>query len=257
MKITTAITGQFDELPYVRGYKITDLMEKVSFTDAIYLVLNGQLPSAKARPFLDVLLIAAIDHGAAPIYTQNARNTASAGGSTAAAIAAGVLGTGEFTGGAVEACARVLQDGGATVPVGDTNAVQQTAAAIVTSHKESKKRIAGYGHKLYTDADPRTETIIAQAKKLGFYGRYFELAEAIERELETQLGKKLVFNIDGALAAGILELGFGADTANAFFIISRVPGLAAHIQEERLNPPVSRRQSEEEIEYRGEKPRSL
>jgi len=244
MKITTAITGQFDELPYVRGYKITDLMEKVSFTDAIYLVLNGQLPSAKARPFLDVLLIAAIDHGAAPIYTQNARNTASAGGSTAAAIAAGVLGIGEFT-------------GGATVPVGDTNAVQQTAAAIVTSHKESKKRIAGYGHKLYTDADPRTETIIAQAKKLGFYGRYFELAEAIERELETQLGKKLVFNIDGALAAGILELGFGADTANAFFIISRVPGLAAHIQEERLNPPVSRRQSEEEIEYRGEKPRSL
>ena len=40
-------------------------------------------------------------------------------------------------------------------------------------------------------------------------------------------------NIDGAIAAVCGDIGIPPEIANALFIISRVPGIAAHAQEER------------------------
>jgi citrate synthase len=46
-------------------------------------------------------------------------------------------------------------------------------------------------------------------------------------------GDPLPVNIDGAIAAVCGDLGIPPDAANALFIISRVPGIAAHAREER------------------------
>jgi citrate synthase len=46
-------------------------------------------------------------------------------------------------------------------------------------------------------------------------------------------GKALPVNIDGAIAAVCGDIGIPAEIANALFIISRVPGIAAQAQEER------------------------
>jgi citrate synthase len=46
-------------------------------------------------------------------------------------------------------------------------------------------------------------------------------------------------NIDGAIAAACGDLGLKPDVADALFVISRVPGIAAHALEEReRNPPM-------------------
>ena len=246
MNVHTSITGKLDGEVHVRGYKVTELMQKASFTQAIYLILRGQMPDENQEAFMNTLLVAALDHGPGPLFTQNARNSASAGASTSAAIAAGVLGIGEYNGGAVEASARLLQDG-----------VNSTAGDIVQHAMENKKRLPGYGHPHYTGSDPRTDVILEKAEELGFLGKYLQLGKNIEQELMAQKSDALVYNIDGAIAAGILELGFSAESANAFFIIARVPGFAAHIMEERLNKPMSRRIDEGDVVYEGEKPREL
>ena len=54
----------------------------------------------------------------------------------------------------------------------------------------------------------------------------------IHSALEKVLVKELAINVDGALAALLLELEIPAELANGFFIMARVPGLIAHIHEE-------------------------
>ena len=87
------------------------MIDQVSFTDAIWLELKGELPTEKERAMLDAILISTIDNGMGPPSVTNARNSASAGNPMQAAVAAGVLGVGEFHGGAIEECARLLQMG--------------------------------------------------------------------------------------------------------------------------------------------------
>jgi len=46
------------------------------------------------------------------------------------------------------------------------------------------------------------------AKELGFYGKHCEFAVALENAIEKIKGKKLVLNVDGAIAAITSDMGF-------------------------------------------------
>lgn len=243
-KWKTSIAGIVDGETVIHGYKITDLIDQVSFTDAIWLELKGELPTEKERAMLDSILISTIDNGLGPPSTTNARNSASAGNPMQAAVAAGVLGIGEYHGGAIEECARLLQMG-------------LSSEKLVEKVLGSGDRIPGFGHKVYKDEDPRARQIFEKAKSLGFFGEHSELAVAVEAELERKKGKKIPINVDGAIAAVVSDMGFDYRLGKGFFIIGRVVGLVAHIFEERMREKPFRRIANEEIEYDGEAPRKL
>ena len=237
-KWKTSIAGIIDGEGYMHGYKITDLIDKKSFTEAIWLELKGELPTEKERAMLDGILISTIDNGMGPPSVTNARNSASAGNPMQAAVAAGVLGVGESHGGAIEECARLLQLGLA-------------ADKLVEKVISSGDRIPGFGHKVYKDEDPRATQIFEKAKELGFYGEACELAKAVEAKLEELKGKRIVINVDGAIAAVVSDMGFDYRLGKGFFIIGRVVGLVAHIFEEWVREKPFRRVPDEEIEYDG------
>lgn len=243
-KWKTSISGIVDGETLIHGYKITDLIDKLTFTDAIWLELKGELPTDKERAMLDAILISTIDNGLGPPSTTNARNSASAGNPMQAAVAAGVLGVGESHGGAIEECARLLQMG-------------MSAEKLVEKILGSGDRIPGYGHKVYKDEDPRASQIFNKAKSLGFFGEHCELAKAVEAELAKQKGKKIVINVDGAIAAVVSDMGFDYRVGKGFFLIGRVAGLVAHIFEEYVREKPFRRIADEEIEYDGAAPRKL
>lgn len=243
-KWKTSIAGIVDGETIIHGYKITDLIDKVNFTDAIWLELKGELPTEKERAMLDGILISTIDNGLGPPSVTNARNSASAGNPMQAAVAAGVLGVGESHGGAIEECARLLQMGLA-------------ADKLVDKVISSGDRIPGFGHKVYKDEDPRATQIFNKAKELGFYGEHCELAKAVEAKLEELKGKKIVLNVDGAIAAVVSDMGFDFRLGKGFFLIGRVVGLVAHIFEEWVREKPFRRIPDEEIEYDGASPRKL
>ena len=242
-KWKTAIAGILDGEVHIHGYKITDLIDKVSFTDAIWLELKGELPNEKEKAMLDGILISTMDNGMGPPSVTNARNSASAGNPMQAAVAAGILGVGEFHGGAIEECARLLQMG-------------LTPEKLVEKVVTSGDRIAGFGHKVYT-IDPRAVQIFEKAKSLGFFGEHCELAVSVEKVLEEKKGKKIPINVDGAIAAVVSDMGFDYRLGKGFFIIGRVVGLVAHIFEEMVREKPYRRISDEEIEYDGEPAREL
>lgn len=243
-KWKTSIAGIVDGETIIHGYKITDLIEKKNFTDAIWLELKGELPTEKERAMLDGILISTIDNGLGPPSITNARNSASAGNPMQAAVAAGILGVGESHGGAIEECARLLQMG-------------MSAEKLIEKVLGSGDRIPGFGHKVYKEEDPRATQIFEKAKTLGFYGEHCELAKAVEAELEIQKGKKIVINVDGAIAAVISDMGFDYRLGKGFFIIGRVVGLVAHIFEEWVREKPFRRVPDEEIEYDGTAARKL
>ena len=242
-KWKTGVAGIINGEAHIYGYKVTDLIDGVTFTDAIWLELKDELPTEKEKAMLDAILISTIDNGLGPPSITNARNSASAGNPMQAAVAAGVLGVGEAHGGAIEECARLLQMG-------------LTAQKLVEKIISSGERIPGFGHKVYT-TDPRATQIFAKAKELGFYGEHCGLAQEVEKVLESTKGKKIPINVDGAIAAVVSDMGFDYRLGKGFFIIGRVVGLVAHVFEEWVREKPFRRISEEEIEYDGTPPRAL
>ncbi|MEX0616518.1 MAG: citryl-CoA lyase [Candidatus Woykebacteria bacterium] len=246
-KWKSGITGHFNGVPHIRGYKLTEMLKKVSFTQAIFLVLKGELPNEKEELMLNAILVASIDHGVEAPSTTVARITASCGVPLSTAVANGVAAIGESHGGAIESCAKILQD-----------AVKKSSKSsdIVEKARFKSERIPGYGHKIY-ETDPRTQAILKVAGEQDFKGPHIEIALEIEKELEKAVGKKLCLNIDGITAAVMSELGFAPELGNGFFIISRIAGLVAHVHEEKTREKPVRRLEEDEVSYDGSQPRDL
>jgi citryl-CoA lyase len=242
----TKISGEVDGETIIRGYKLTDLISKVNFTQAIFLVLKGSLPTETEEKILNHILVAAIDHGLGAPSTTAARISASVGNDFHVALAAGVLSTGKFHGGAIEGAAKVFQK----------NHGSRSAAELVAHFEEKGKRLPGFGHKIY-EVDPRTQALIKLAKEVNFPSKYLDYAQEIEKELEAKKAKKLPLNIDGAVACFVLEMGFPTQAANAFFLIPRVAGLSAHIAEEMVDEKPVRRLDENEISYQGETKKNI
>ncbi|MDH4272336.1 MAG: citryl-CoA lyase, partial [Candidatus Aminicenantes bacterium] len=73
----TGITSVQPNKVRLRGYPIDELMGKISFSQAIYLVLKGELPSPEVGKLLDAIFVSSVDHGAGPPSVLTARTVAS------------------------------------------------------------------------------------------------------------------------------------------------------------------------------------
>ncbi len=238
----------------LRGYRIDELMGSISFAEAVYLALKGELPPANVARMMNAILVSSIDHGASPPSALAARTVASTGASLNAAVAAGILSINRHHGGAIQDCMKVLQSGIDRVnQSGD--AIDKIAAALVAEHKASGKRIAGLGHRIHTD-DPRTAKLFQLAQELGIARDGVQMINAIQSSLE-EAGKALPINVDGAIAAVLLDLNIPSELANAMFFIARVPGLILQAHEEQTRERPMRRIHPTEILYDGPAPRSL
>ena len=206
----------------IRGVVVTDIMKAGTFADGIYLMLKGERPSPAHSRVINAILASSIDHGLTPPSSLATRTVMSGGNPLNASVAAGILTIGESHGGAIEACARILQD---SVKEG------KGAADLVAEMRESKRRMPGFGHRLH-DPDPRSVALFEIATEEGVAGDHIALAKDIESELEKQGSKRLPINVDGAIAAAISDMGFDWKLGKGFFIISRTPGLVAHAFEE-------------------------
>jgi citrate synthase len=251
---TTAITSVQPNEIRLRGYRIDELMGRVTFGQAVYLALKGELPSPQVGRLMDVMLVSSIDHGATPPSVLASRTAASTGATLSASIAAGVLSINRYHGGAIEGCMRLLQE--AIDRLDEDHPPVEVASEMLAELRSQKKRAPGFGHRIHTD-DPRTGRLLALADELGLSGDGVALARAFETALEESLGRRLPLNVDGALAALLVDLGFPSELGNAFFIIARVTGLAAHAHEEMSHQRPMRRIHPTDHRYDGPAPREL
>ncbi len=244
-KWSTGITDIGPGKIRIRGCDITEVMEKLSYGEAVYLILKGQLATKAEAALMNAILVSSMDHGASPPSVLGTRTVVSGGNPLNAAIAGGVLVIGDTHGGAIEQSAKLMQEWGAK-----DEPAEKIAGELVNWLKVNKKRMPGFGHRLH-NVDPRTAKLFEIAERHGFKGRHIELCRAIEAALEEKLGKKLPINVDGAIAAVISDMGFDWRLGKGFFIISRVPGLLAHAYEEMTRERPMRKLGPPSFEYDG------
>jgi len=258
----SAITDVAPNEIRVRGYRLDELMGRIDFGQAVYLLLRGDLPDDGVGRLMTAMLVSSIDHGVTPPSVLGARNAASTGASLSASVASGVLSINRFHGGAVEDCARVLGEvvaGAAASPASsgaDGPALESSARAVVASCRQRGVRIAGFGHRVHT-ADPRTDRLFKLADEAAVSGAHCRACRLVEAELERQSGRGLPINVDGALAAVLGDLGFEIELMNSVFIIARTAGLIAHAREERIRQRPMRRIDPAACAYDGPGPRAL
>jgi len=230
-KWRTALTCIEPNKILMRGYPLDEIMGRLTFGEAIYLLLQGEVPSPGIGRLMEAILVSFIDHGVTPPSTLAARNTATTGAPLRSCVAAGVLGFGRHHGGDIESCMQFLDQGLELVRKGAS--YRDAASAIVQDCLEAGEPIPGFGHRFHT-RDPRAARLFQMALELEIEGGHVQMIRAVELAIAALPdGQAIPVNIDGAIAAVCGDIGIPAGIANALFIISRVPGIAAQAQEER------------------------
>src|SRR3984957_6092752 len=148
----TALTSIAPTSILIRGYPVDELMGRLSFAEAVYLLLMGELPTPAIGQMLNAVLLSSLDHGVTPPSTLAARNVATSGAPLKDSIAAGILAFGPHHGGDVESCMRFLDGGLALARKGRT--LREAAEAIVEECIEQNEIPPGFGHR-YHQRDPR------------------------------------------------------------------------------------------------------
>ena len=241
----------------IRGYPLDEMMGRLGFAEAVYLLLMGELPTPAIGRMLNAVLVSSIDHGVTPPSTLAARNVATSGAPMKDCVAAGILAFGPHHGGDIESCMRFL-DGGLTL-IRSGKSLQQAAEAIVEECVKADEVPPGFGHRFHT-RDPRAARLFQMALELEVEGEHVRLIRVTERALEVHIphyGRPLPVNVDGAIAAICADLGFAYELGNAIFLISRLPGLIAHAHEERTRQSPMRQIDPKDHGYDGAGQRRL
>src|SRR5437763_3783162 len=129
----------------VRGYPLDEMMGRLGFAEAVYLLLMGELPTPAIGRMLNAVLVSSVDHGVTPPSTLAARNVATSGAPLKDCVAAGILAFGPHHGGDVESCMRYLDRGLTIVRGGDS--VQQAAEFLADDCLKHGYTPPGFGHR--------------------------------------------------------------------------------------------------------------
>jgi citrate synthase len=250
----TAVTRIEPNRVAVRGYDIAELMGRVSFGAAVYLILTSELPSPAVGRLMDAILVASIDHGATPPSALAARTVASTGASLSASVAAGIMSINRHHGGAIEDCARQLK-AIADRATRESTSMDDAATRTLAEMRETGERMPGFGHRYHTK-DPRTARLFELAREAGVDGVHMKAARAVEKSF-AEAKKALPINVDGAIGAILADLGMNPAAFNGIFMIARTPGLVAHVIEEQSREKPMRRIDPVNHGYDGPPPRSV
>lgn len=229
LQFHTRVSGQHEGIHYLRQWPLADLVGTTSFAAAVFMMITGQKPSAGQEKLLNALLVASMDHGVSPASGFVPRVVTSTGNNMVHSLAAGILALGPYHGCAIEDAAKVF-----------VQVRKDGLVSLDATHFEPKQRILGFGHPHYKEIDPRAEQLFGLAREEGLAGEHQRIAYDVQKTIYEKLGKHLVINIDGAIAALLLDIGFPPEAGNGLFALARTGGMIAHILEEQQEKPVRR-----------------
>ncbi|MGA2645534.1 MAG: citrate synthase [Candidatus Sulfotelmatobacter sp.] len=207
-----------------KGMPVVEADRSLSHAANFLLQLNGTKPSETAERALDIALILHADHEL-NASTFAARVTAATLSDMHSAITSAV-GTlkGPLHGGANEAVFRILE----TIEREKTDPVDYVRKMLA-----EKKKVPGFGHRVYRTEDPRATHLRGMSRDLGQASRqpqWYDMSEKIEQFVKSE--KKLNANVDFYSASTYHTLGIDEDLFTPIFAVSRISGWTAHVIEQ-------------------------
>ncbi len=212
----------------VRGHDLcNDIIGRMDFTSYFWLLVTGTVPTPTQKFFADAVLAAIAEHGLVPSVVASRMTFAAAPEAFHGAVAAGLLGCGSVVLGSAEVAGRfyaqVVAAGGDPVP-------------LLKELRAGKKPVPGFGHPQHSDGDPRANLLLKLAAEHGVEGAHIATLRAIQAALPETHGRSLPINVNGAIPAVMLDVGFPLAALKGISLLARTASLIAHLQEESERP---------------------
>lgn len=208
----------------------------LSFAANFIYMMTGKKPTPEEERIMDISLILHADHGmnastfAAMVVASTLSDIYFSIGSGTAAL------SGPLHGGANEQVIHMLKEIGS---------VDNVKPWLKKARKE-KRKIPGFGHRVYKTYDPRARILFPLAKYLAKnnkeYGLLFKIAQALEKEVVSSFGKekKIFPNVDFYSGIVYHALGIPSEMFTPIFTVSRVAGWTSRVNEYLKNNRIFR-----------------
>ncbi|MBZ5566785.1 MAG: citrate synthase [Acidobacteriia bacterium] len=207
-----------------KGRPLVEPNRSLSHAGNFLLMLNGEPPSKTAERALDIALILHADHEL-NASTFAARVTAATLSDMHSAITSGIGALkGPLHGGANEAVFKILEE----IAKAGADPVEYVKGLLA-----QKKKIPGFGHRVYHTEDPRATHLRQMSRELGEssgQSPWFEYSHKIEQFMKAE--KKLNANVDFYSASTYRTLGIDLDLFTPIFAVSRISGWTGHVMEQ-------------------------
>ncbi|HEX4275563.1 MAG TPA: citrate synthase [Bryobacteraceae bacterium] len=233
MAQTSTIVSTFGRLR--AGEAVVAPDASLSFAANFLYCLTGKKPDKVMEHTFDVALTLHADHEL-NASTFAARVTAATLSDIYSSVtsAIGAL-KGPLHGGANEDVIRILLEVGSA-----DKAVERVHEMLA-----NKRKIPGFGHRVYRTDDPRATHLRVMSEELGKSTGHEDLYLMSKRVEETVRGeKKLNPNVDFYSASTYYSLGIPIDLFTPIFAVSRMSGWTAHVLEQYHNNRLIRPRAE-------------